>query len=157
LEERRRLCDPSEVTVDINMLLREGAQRMPLKFVSSRFRNPNEIISRAADASAAGDNLIPSESFVLSRLDTPTGLQELVALSGLRDLDAHRVIYGLALSGMGTRQYWHHALRAASRPDQETAEVATPKAKTLEDKVAAESAKELADLDTFLEGLSNAH
>jgi len=143
--------------VDINNLLREGAQRMPLKFVSSRFRNPNEIISRAADASAAGDNLLPSESFVLSRLDTPTGLQELVALSGLRDLDAHRVIYGLALSGMVTRQYWHHAFRAASRPDKEAAEVATPKAKTLEDKVAAESAKELADLDTFLEGLSNAH
>ena len=156
-DERARLGYPIEVMVDINNLLREGAQRMPLKFVSSRFRNPNEIISREADASAGGNNLLPSESFVLSRLDTPTGLQELVALSGLRDLDAHRVIYGLALSGMVTRQYWHHAFRAASRPGKEAEEVAPPKAKTLEDKVAAETAKELADLDSFLEGLSNAH
>src|SRR6266446_3359011 len=157
-DERARLGNPVEIVLDINNLLREAGQRMPLKFVSSRFRNPNETISRAADVAIGGNNLLPNESFLLSRLDTPTKLQDLVALSGLREIDAHRLIYGLALSGMAKREYWHLAFRAdpMQTAKQEAAEAAPTSAKTLEAEAAAEAANELADLDTFLERLSKA-
>lgn len=155
--ERARLGYPIEVTVDINNLLREAGQRMPLKFVSARFRNPNEMISRASESAASGDNLLPSESFLLSRLDTPARLQDLVDLSGLRELDAHRIIYGLALSGMVAREYWHHAFRAEQpRTGKEPAPVAPPKTKTRETEAAEEAAKEIADLETFLARLGEA-
>ena len=157
--ERARLGYAVDVTVDVNNLLREAGQRMPLKFVSARFRNPNETISRAPDVSASGNNLLPAESFLLSRLDAPTRLQEVVAVSGLRELDAHRIIYGLALSGMVTREYWHHAFRADQRYREtgHAAEAAPTSAKTLETDTAAEAAKELAELETFLERLGKAN
>jgi curved DNA-binding protein CbpA len=156
--ERARLGYPIEVTVDISKLLREAGQRMPLKFVSARFRNPNEIISRAFDGTTSGNNWLPGESFLLSRLDTPTKLQELVDLSGLRELDAHRIIYGLALSGMVTREYWHHAFRAEQpRTGKEAAAVTQPSIKTREADKAAEAAKEIADLEAFLARLGKAN
>lgn len=155
--ERARLGYPIEVTVDIKNLLREAGHRMPLKFVSARFRNPNEMISRASDSETSGNSLLPSESFMLSRLDVPTKLQALVDLSGLRELDAYRIIYGLALGGMVTREYWHHAFRTEkARTGKGVAEVAPPRAKTPEAEAAAEAAKEIAELETFLERLSNA-
>jgi curved DNA-binding protein CbpA len=155
-DERARLGYPVEVTVDVNNLLREAGQRMPLKFVSARFRNPNETISRAPDVATSGNNLLPSESFLLSRLDGPTKLQDLVALSGLRELDAHRLLYGLALSGMVTREYWHHAFRAEPAQTGKEADVAPPSPRTREVDAAAEAAQELADLETFLERLGKA-
>lgn len=155
--QRARLGYPIEVTVNINNLLREAGHRLPLKFVSARFRNPNEIISRAFESAISGEDLLPSESFLLSRLDTPARLQDLVDLSGLRELDAHRIIYGLALSGMVAREYWHHAFRAEkSRTGKEAAAVAPPSSKTREAEAAAEAAKETADLETFLALLGEA-
>jgi curved DNA-binding protein CbpA len=108
-DERTRLDDPVRVTLDPTGLLKEAAQRLPLKFVSLRFRNPKESISRSADG--ATNSFLPAESFILSRLDEPTKLEELVAVSGLRELDAYRVIYGLALSGFVQREYWQNAFR----------------------------------------------
>ncbi len=109
-DDRARLDDPVRVRVDMDNLLREAAQRMPLKFVSDRFRNPGETISRALEVPLTS-NFLPAESFMLSRLDEPTRLEDLVAFSGLREDDAHRVIYGLALSGLVKRQYWQNAFR----------------------------------------------
>lgn len=108
--ERARLNDPIRAKVDIANLLREVAQRMPLKFVSERFRNPSEIIARASEVSST-TNFLPAEGFLLSRLDNPTRLEDLVSLSGLREPEAHRVIYGLALSGLVKREYWQNAFR----------------------------------------------
>ncbi|HKP46199.1 MAG TPA: DUF4388 domain-containing protein [Pyrinomonadaceae bacterium] len=152
--ERARLGYPVTVNVDVNSLLREAGQRLPLKFVSARFRNPNEIISPAGNASALGNNLLPAENFVLSRLDQPMKLQDLVAVSGLRELDAYRVVYALALSGFVTRQYWHHAFRAETAPDAETlkAQQITPTPTA-----ADVAASELADLEAFLQRLGEAN
>src|SRR6202171_4191809 len=156
--ERERLGSPVQIVLDIYTLIREAGQRMPLKFVSSRFRNPNETITRAPDVAIGGNNLLPNESFLLSRLDAPTKLQDLVALSGLREIDAHRLIYGLAVSGMATREYWHLAFRAGpvQTAKQDATRTAPTSAKTLEADAAAEAAKELADLDIFLKRLSKA-
>ena len=88
-DQRARLDDPVSVKVDIANLLREAVQRMPPKFVTERFRNPNETISRVSEVSLT-TNFLPAESFILSRLDTPTRLEDLVLLSGLRSRSAAR-------------------------------------------------------------------
>src|SRR6185436_10768680 len=109
-DARARLVDPVNVRVDIATLLREAAQRMPLGLVSSRFRNATEMISRAAAVSPT-TSFLPAEGFLLSRLDTPLKLEELMSLSGLPELETYRVLYGLALSGFVIREYWQHAFR----------------------------------------------
>ncbi len=115
-DEKARLDNPIRVTIDPTSLLKEAAQRLPLKLISLRFRNPNETISRSTDGSTT-NSLLPAESFILSRLDEPTRLEELVAVSGLKEQDAYRVIYGLALGGLVKREYWQNAFRTeAAKP-----------------------------------------
>lgn len=116
--ERARLGDPVRVKINTSNLLREAAHRLPLKFVSLRFRNPGETFLRVADVSSPS-SFLPSESFMLSRLDTPTKVEVLVALSGLRELDAYRILYGLTLSGFVTREHWQNAFRTeTAAPDK---------------------------------------
>jgi len=109
-DERARLDNPLRVTLDPTSLLREAAQRLPVAAVALRFRNPNEIMSRSTDGSA-NNTLLPAESFILSRLDEPSKLEELVAVSGLTELEAYKVIYALTLSGLVQREYWQNAFR----------------------------------------------
>ena len=109
-DERARLDDPVRVNLNPSGLLKDAAQRLPLSFVSLRFRNPSETIARTPNASAA-NNFLPGESFILSRLDQPTKLEELLAVSGLTELEAYRAIYGLALGGFIEREYWQNAFR----------------------------------------------
>ena len=108
--ERARLDDPVRVRIDTNTLLREAAQRLPLEFVSLRFRNPSEKVSRAAGIPGI-DNFLPGESFMLSRLDAPTSVEQLLAASGLERLDTCRILYGLTLGGLVQREYWQNAFR----------------------------------------------
>ena len=121
---RARLVEPVRVNVDTAALLREAAQRMPLNFISRRFRNPGEMISRASEVSRT-TNFLPAEGFILSRLDKPLRLEELVLLSGLPEPAAHRVIYGLALSDQLIREYWQNAFRTES-PKTSKGQTATP-------------------------------
>ncbi len=129
-DERARLNDPLRVNLNPSGLLKEAARRLPLTFVSLRFRNPSETITRSTN-SAGADNFQPGESFILSRLDQPTKLEELVAVSGLRELDAYRAIYGLALGGFIEREYWQNAFRTekpktgAAAPPASARETAT--------------------------------
>jgi curved DNA-binding protein CbpA len=110
-DARAHFDETARISVDTGNLLREAALRLPLKFVSLRFRNPGEMISRSADI-GAGTHFLPAESFLMSRLDAPSNLETLVAMSGLQDLDAYRIIYGLTLSGLLKREYWQNAFRA---------------------------------------------
>jgi curved DNA-binding protein CbpA len=123
---RARLADPVNLKIDTGTLLREAAQRIPINFVSSRFRNPSEMIARAAGLSPTS-NFRPAESFILSRLDKPLKFEELISLSGLPELETRRVLYGLALSDFVTREYWQNAFRTeTTKPGK--AQVATPSA-----------------------------
>ena len=123
--DRARLDEPVRIQVDTANLLREAAQRMPLKFVCDRFRNPGETISRAAEVPRSS-SFLPAESFMLSRLDEPIRLGDLIASSGLPELEAYRVIYGLALSGVVKREYWQNAFRTegAKKSDKTSARAA---------------------------------
>jgi len=109
-DERSRLADSVRVKVDLIKLLREASQRLPQAFVTLRFRNPNEVFSRANEADKTGD-LLPGEVFVLSQLNEPTTLDQLTTAGGLTVLEAQRVLYGLTLSGLVEREYWKNAFR----------------------------------------------
>jgi curved DNA-binding protein CbpA len=159
-DDRARLDEQVHLEIDTNNLMREAAHRLPLKFVALRFRNPTEIISRAADV--ANDSFfLPAESFILSRLDSPTQLKELVSISGLRELDAQRIIYGLALSGLIRRQYWHNAFRAdAAKPTSDDVDVSTTAAvagaESERGTARWETVNDESELESFLERLDRA-
>lgn len=158
--ERARLDETISVKVDTNNLLREASQRMPWNLVVSRFRNPNEMISRAPDASTI-DNCLPAESFILSRLDSPTKLEELIAVSGLTEEDAQRTIYGLVLSGLVKREYWQNAFRteAAKALREQTVVKRAPPISASEPEPPVNrwgSTNEEVDLQAFLARLSDA-
>jgi curved DNA-binding protein CbpA len=119
-DERARFNETMRVRVDVPNLLREAAHRLPLQLASSRFRNQNESLSRVAKVSKVKD-FLPAESFILSRLDAPMKLSELVAVSGLRDLDAQRTIYALSLSGFVARENWQNAFRGDIKKQGQTA------------------------------------
>ncbi|MDQ2935869.1 MAG: DnaJ domain-containing protein [Acidobacteriota bacterium] len=158
--ERARLDETISVKVETNNLLREAALRMPWNLVVSRFRNPNEMISRTPDLSTI-DNCLPAESFILSRLDSPIKLEELIAVSGLPEEDAQRTIYGLLLSGLVKREYWQNAFRTgAAKPTREPTVVKRPPPVSVSEPEPAEnrwgSTNEEVDLRAFFARLSDA-
>jgi len=108
--ERTRFGDSVRAEPDLRGLLMEAARRVQPKFVSSRFRNPNELISPVAGL-PNNISLSPTEGFVLSRVDIPTKLNELIAISGLSDLEAYRAIYVLSLGGFLHREHWWSVFR----------------------------------------------
>lgn len=109
-DHRAHLGEEVQLHLDVRKLLREAAHRLPLRFVGARFKNPGETLSRAPHT--VDDQIfLPAESFLLSRLDAPTTLEQLVAVSGLREHDALRTIYGLALGNVIKGHFWQPAFR----------------------------------------------
>lgn len=119
-DSRARFNESSRVRIDLPSLLREAAHRIPIELASSRLRNPSETLSRVAQVSKVRD-FLPAESFILSRLDAPMKLSDLVAISGLAEPEAHRMIYALALSGFVAREGWQNAFRSEGVKPRETA------------------------------------
>ena len=115
---RSRLTAPVRVRIQIKQLLLDATRRMDFQFATSRFQNTAEMISRVTDST--GDlNLSATEGFLLSRVEGPMELGELLTVSGLPEPDARRTIYGLVLTGFLRRESWSYAFR--SREDQEAA------------------------------------
>jgi curved DNA-binding protein CbpA len=160
-DSRARLTAPTQVRIQVNQLLVDAARQMDLRFASSRFPNPIEVISPAINA-PDNLNLSPTEGFVLSRVEGPIAIGELTLLSGIREPDAHRTIYGLVLSGMLNRELPPHAFRTAElptttaksmkrpAPGASTPVQPTPKAKPEPARDAQQEVKE------FLDELANA-
>lgn len=109
-DARARLVDSIKVKVDVATLLRDAAQKIPLDVISSRFRNPREMFARSSSVLPSG-SFSPAEGFILSRLDTPLRLEELMALSGLPEFETYRVLYGLSLGDFVTREDWQNVFR----------------------------------------------
>jgi curved DNA-binding protein CbpA len=156
---RARLADPVCVKVDTGTLLREAAQRIPISFVSGRFRNPTEMIARASEVPPTS-NFRPAESFILSRLDKPLMLEALISLSGLPEPETHRVLYGLALSDLVTREYWQNAFRTETakpgEPHSATPTAATVTAKPEQSDNWLSASIENEDVEEFLKRLKAA-
>jgi curved DNA-binding protein CbpA len=109
-DARSRLGEQLDPKIDIDTLLLEAARRLPGKFAASRFDNPAEIITPVAEP-LVNQNLLPAEVFLLSRLDRPTTVRELVAVSGLGHDETVGHLYALALAGLLKRESWHSVFR----------------------------------------------
>jgi curved DNA-binding protein CbpA len=108
-DPRVRLADGVRARVEVNELLMETARRLPAEFVVSRFKDRrNERLLPAADAPSSFE-LLPTEAFVLSRVDMPLSVYELVTISGLPEADTLRAVYVLALGGYLSREPQPHA------------------------------------------------
>jgi curved DNA-binding protein CbpA len=158
-DERARLAEALGVRVDTIRLLREAAQRLPGAFVTLRFRNPNEIFSRADEAHKRGD-LLPAEVLVLSHLDAPAKLEQLTMAGGMPVLKVQRFLYGLTLGGLVEREYWKNAFRTeAPKPGTEQMAATLPE-KTVGAPVPTDDRwavnEDDADLEKFFARLSEA-
>ena len=105
LETRSRLNEQLDLEIDVDTLLLEASRRMPADFIATRFRNDAEVITPVAEP-LINDKLLPAEVFLLSRLDRPTTLHDLVAISGLGEAETLRLVYSLALAGLVQREHW---------------------------------------------------
>jgi len=112
-DHRLQLTEKVDLKLDTQSLLVEAGRRIPLQFINSRFKNPVETLSPLAVPSDS-INLTPTEVFLLSRLDQPIALNELIAISGVNESEAIRVIYSLILAGLIQREHWKHAFRDQS-------------------------------------------
>ena len=109
-ESRSRLEEQLNLKLDVGSLLLEAARRLPADFVVSRFRNPAEVITPLTDP-LVNSNLLPAEVFLLSRLDQPMSLRDLVAVSGLGEKETLQLVYSLALAGVVQREHWKSVFR----------------------------------------------
>jgi curved DNA-binding protein CbpA len=114
---RSRLSEELNPKIDFDALLLEAARRLPAKFAASRFENPAEIITPVAEP-LVNDNRLPAEAFLLSRIDRPTTVRDIVAVSGLGHDETLGHLYALALTGLVKREHWPTVFRGeqATRP-----------------------------------------
>lgn len=152
-DQKSRLSEPPEIKLDSRALLLEAGRRTPAKFVASRFRVPGELISPLSEPEVL-DNLLPAEVFLLSRLDGPTPLNELIAVSGLGENETLTLVYSLALAGLLQREHWKASFR--SQTPTAVAEPEPEKPTAPEPPPLEQSANETEDVESFLERLNNA-
>jgi hypothetical protein len=137
LESRSRLNEQLHLKLDLDSLLLEASRRLPVDFVASRLRNPDEMITPLAEP-LINEKLLPAEVYLLLRLDQPMPLRELAAISGLGESETLRLVYSLALGGLLRRETWKHA-----RPPAKPSAAAPPPEPAPDD--------EAVDVETFLE------
>ncbi|HMG34239.1 MAG TPA: DUF4388 domain-containing protein [Blastocatellia bacterium] len=102
LEEKIRASH--EITLDISAtdILLEGARRIATsEAVASLLAPPEAVVERAKINNVRMDSgrMLPIESFIFSRIDNPTHVSEVGALSGLPDEEAYRAICALLAAG----------------------------------------------------------
>lgn len=142
LESRSRLNEQLNLKIDIDSLLLEASRRMSADFIASRFRGDAEVITPRPEP-LINENLLPAEVFLLSRLDQPMALRDLVAISGLGEAETLQRVYSLALAGLLQRE--HQQVRPAEKP------VPPPPPPAVE-----EPKEEPEDVETFLERVRTA-
>lgn len=145
-DPRSRLNEAPSVKLDTRVLLLEAGRQAAPKFAASRFQNRSELMSPVSAELVCG-NLLPAEAFLLSRLDRPMPLNELLAVSGISENDTLVHLYTLALVGLIERAEWKNVLNSqpsrptrTARPAPEPAkqEAPPPVLVTTEEKIADE-------------------
>jgi curved DNA-binding protein CbpA len=110
-DPRVRLAEGVRVSLNANRLLIESARRLPGEFVAQRFADKSEKlfpVSQTTDEL----NLLPAEAFVLTRVDAPLSINELLTVGGLPEAETLHIVYTLALGGFVRRESWPQALSA---------------------------------------------
>ncbi|HEY0098785.1 MAG TPA: DnaJ domain-containing protein [Pyrinomonadaceae bacterium] len=116
-DPRARLVEDVRCKLELHQLLVEAARQLPAEFVAARLADDAEIISPVTELPAQLQLNAP-EGFVLSRVDAPLALGELLAISGLPETQARQCVYALALGGFLARSGWPVALSPAQAPAQ---------------------------------------
>jgi len=150
-DPRARLDEETNLKPDVRSLLLEAGRRTPPKLAASRFPFSSERISPVSTALEYA-NLQQAEVFLLSRLDRPTTLQELVAVSGVSENETFVIMYSLALAGLIEREHRHNTFSgqpatAVTQPEPEKPAPPTP---------APPEEKPEEDLECFLDRLDGA-
>jgi curved DNA-binding protein CbpA len=149
-DSRSRLNENLNLNIDASSMLLEAARRLPSTFAAARFRDPAELISPREDP-LTNQNLLPAEVFLLSRLDQPMSLRNLIAVSGIGEGETLGLVYTLALAGLIERENWHSAFRDQKPP---------PPPRAVEEPVAAEATVktevETDDVESFLARIASA-
>jgi curved DNA-binding protein CbpA len=114
-DSRSRLDEQLNLKISVDALVLEAARRLPAKLAATRFRNAAEMISPLAEP-LLHDNLLPTEGYMLSRLDRPMTVRELTAISGLAEDETLALVYSLAIAGLVKREHWNSVFRG----DQKT-------------------------------------
>ncbi|MBD0373373.1 MAG: DnaJ domain-containing protein [Pyrinomonadaceae bacterium] len=119
-DARVRLVEDVRTEIELPELLMEAARRFPVNLAAARFPNLNE---KVLPAQGAANNLplLPTEAFILSRIDMPLRLHELLAISGLSQQETLHACYALALGGLIERDGWPRAFT----PDEVAKALAT--------------------------------
>ncbi|MDX6271646.1 MAG: hypothetical protein QOD28_2869 [Acidobacteriota bacterium] len=128
-DPRARLVEEVRCKLDARQLLLEAARQLPAEYVAARLEADAEIIS-PVNAPPAQIQLQPLEGFVLSRVETPLALGELLAISGLPEAEARQSIYALALGGLIARANWTTALASFAPAQSGAADPAAAATKT---------------------------
>lgn len=141
-DPRVRLTGEVRVQVKTSELLMESARRLPVEFIVSKFKDNNQKLSLEANAP---DNLslLPTEAFVLTRVDAPLTINELLAIGGLPETETLHVIYTLTLGGFLHRDNWPRALTAEEISRARAARAASSEAVKVESKAESEMAQPL--------------
>jgi len=105
-EPRSRTDGNAHAALDAGQLLIEAARRLPANFVAERLTDAEEMLSPVNAQASDGRQLQPGEAFVLSRVEAPLSVRDLVAISGVSESEARRIIYALTLGGFLARAEW---------------------------------------------------
>lgn len=118
-ESRARLTEAIDIELSLTQLLIDAGRRLDPNFASSRFLNAEELISTGLTA-ATQSSLSAPEGFLLSRVEGSISIAELTSISGLPEPDARRMIYGLVVAGLLTREFGNPALPTPGQPASRT-------------------------------------
>lgn len=142
-DPRARLAEEVRCKLELRQLILEAARQLPAEFVAARLDNDQEIISPVTELPAHLQLNAP-EGFVLSRVDAPLALGELLAVSGLPEAQARQCVYALALGGFLARVEWPRALsvKALAQTPAADASVAANAASTTQSVVEERKAQE---------------
>jgi len=152
-ESRSRLDEQFNLKIDLGSLLLEAARRLPIAFVTSRFKNPEETITPLEEP-LVNENLLPAQAYLLSRLDQAMSLRDLSAISGLGEDETQRNVYALALAGLIKREHWKPAFRGQQPTPPPTPKEVKPATQPVRE---PEPAKETdpEDVENFLARVKN--
>ncbi|HYP01654.1 MAG TPA: DUF4388 domain-containing protein [Pyrinomonadaceae bacterium] len=130
-DPRARLAEDVRCKLELRQLLFEAARQLPVEFVAARLADDTEMISPVREL-PADLQLQALEGFVLSRVESPLALGELLAVSSLPEEQARSCVYTLALGGFIARAAWPAAFSTHSPAQMRTADtVAAPDAATM--------------------------